>query len=107
MLFMASTLIPASPDGVESWKDFYYSVRSKYFSGWIAGFFLVAVTTTVLVDMPFAHPARLVQFSLAAVGVIGVSSSNPKVHGAIAVCLIGIAAFVSSAVLFEPGSLAR
>ena len=45
MLFLASTLIPASPDEVESWKDFYYSIRSRYFSGWIAGFFLVSLTS--------------------------------------------------------------
>jgi hypothetical protein len=33
-LFMASILIRGSPDEVESWQDFYYSVRLKYFSAW-------------------------------------------------------------------------
>ena len=106
-LFMASTLIPASPDEVESWKDFYYSVRSKYFSAWIAGFLLMAVNTTILIDMPLTHPARLGQLSLAAVGVVGVSSSNPRVHGGMAICMIAVLAFGASVIFLEPGSLAK
>jgi len=78
VLFMASILIPGSPDDVESWRDFYYSVRLKYFSAWIALSFLLAINGTVLIDMPFTHPARLSQLLLAAFGVVGASSSNPK-----------------------------
>jgi hypothetical protein len=106
-LLMASTLIPGSPDNVESWRDFYYSVRLTYFSAWIVLSFLLVIISTVLVDMPFTHPARLAELTLAAIGVVGVSSSNPRVHGAMAICAIGLAAFASSVVFFEPGSLAR
>ena len=106
-LFMASILIPGSPDEVESWQDFYYSVRLKYFSAWVATFSAVAVTTTLLIDMPLTHPGRLVQLSLAAVGVVGVSSSNPRVHGGMAICVIAILAFGASVFLLEPGSLAK
>jgi len=106
-LLMASTLIPGSPDNVESWRDFYYSVRLTYFSAWIVLSFLLAINSTVLIDMPFTHPARLAELILAAFGVVGVSSSNPRVHGAMAICMIGFAAFVSSMVLLDPGSLTR
>jgi hypothetical protein len=106
-LLMASTLIPESPDNVESWRDFYYSVRLKYFSAFIVLSFLLAIGSTFLIDLPFTHPARLAELILAAIGVVGVSSSNPRVHGAMAICVIGMIAFVSSVVLFEPGSLAR
>ena len=106
-LLMASTLIPESPDNVESWRDFYYSVRLNYFSAFIIVSFLLAINSTVLLDMPLTHPHRLLELFVAAFGVVGVSSSNPRVHGAMAICAIGIAAFVSSVVVFEPGSLAR
>jgi hypothetical protein len=99
-LLMASTLIPGSPDNVESWREFYYSVRLTYFSAWIVLSFLLVITSTVLVDMPFTHPARLAELVVAAMGVVGVLSSNPRVHGAMAIC-------VSSVVMFEPGSLTR
>jgi hypothetical protein len=106
-LLMASTLIPESPDNVESWRDFYYSIRSKYFSAWIVLSFLLAISGTFLIDMPFTHPARLAELSLVAFGVVGVLSSNPRVHGAMAICAIGVVVFVSSVVMFEPGSLTR
>jgi len=106
-LLMASTLIPGSTDNVESWRDFYYSVRLTYFSALIVLSFLLAITGTVLLDIPFAHPARLSELLMAAIGVVGVSSSNPRVHGAMAICAIGLIVFASSVVFFEPGSLAR
>ena len=106
-LLMASTLIPGSPDNVESWRDFYYSVRLTYFSALIVLSFLLAITGTVLLDIPFTHPARLSELLKAAIGVVGVSSSNPRVHGAMAICAIGLIVFASSVVFFEPGSLAR
>jgi hypothetical protein len=106
-LLMASTLIPESPENVESWRDFYYSVRLKYFSAFIVVSFLLAISSTFLIDMPFTHPARLAELSLAAFGVVGVLSSNPRVHGAMAICVIGFAVFVISVVMFEPGSLTR
>ncbi len=49
-LLMASTLIPESPENVESWRDFYYSVRLKYFSAWIVLGFLMATSSTFLID---------------------------------------------------------
>jgi hypothetical protein len=106
-LLMASILIPESPENVESWRDFYYSVRLRYFSAWIVLIFLMAINSTVLVDMPFTHPARLAELILAAIGEVGVSSSDPRVHGAMAICVIVLMAFGSSVILFEPGSLAR
>ena len=106
-LLMASTLIPESPENVESWRDFYYSIRLKYFSTFIVLSFLLAIGSTFLIDMPFTHPTRLAELSLAAFGVVGVLSSNPRVHGAIAICVITIFAFASSVIIFEPGSLAR
>jgi hypothetical protein len=106
-LLMASTLIPGSPDDVESWRGFYYSVRLKYFSAYIVLSFLLMISGTFLLDMPFTHPARLAELSLAAFGVVGALSKNPRVHGAIAICVIVLMAFGSSVILFEPGSLAR
>jgi peptidoglycan/LPS O-acetylase OafA/YrhL len=79
----------------------------KYFSAFIVVSFLLAISSTFLIDMPFTHPTRLAELSLAAFGVVGVLSSNPRVHGAMAICVIGFAVFVSSVVIFEPGSLTR
>jgi hypothetical protein len=54
---LAATIIPSSPDHVESWREFYFSIRLRYFRGWIVLAFLVALTSTIIVDLPVLHPA--------------------------------------------------
>ncbi|MGH0029318.1 MAG: hypothetical protein ACQGVC_05980 [Myxococcota bacterium] len=105
-LFMASTLVPASPDQVASWRDFYYAVRARYFTAWIAAIVLVVLNTTLLVDMPLAHPARIGQLAIAAIGVVGAASQSARVHAGLAVTLVAVQSFAAWVIFREPGSLA-
>jgi hypothetical protein len=105
--FLATVIMPASSDAVESWQEFYYSVRPKYFAAWIVFGFLIALNSTVLLDMPLMHPARLGQITLIALGIIGAVSGNPRVHSAIACCVLALSAFGVLVIFFEPGSLAN
>ncbi len=46
--FMAATLIPPSPDQVESWREFYYSIRQRYFVALIVCGFVIALTAILI-----------------------------------------------------------
>jgi hypothetical protein len=95
--FLAATLIPSSPDQVESWREFYFSVRLWYFGGWIALALILAVAPTILVDLPIIHRARAGQVALLLLGAIGFYSDSPRVHAGLAVaalCMVAVGVFV-------------
>jgi hypothetical protein len=76
--FLAATLIPSSPDQIESWQEFYYSVRRRYFAGSIALALILATAPTILVELPIFHRARAGQIALLFLGTIGFYSDNPS-----------------------------
>jgi hypothetical protein len=105
--FMAATIIPSSSDEVESWEEFYYSIRKRYFSACIGLGLVLAFSSIVLLDMPLMQPARGVELMVIAMGAVGLSSSNPRVHAGLAVFIVA-AALLSGIVFFAaPGSLAN
>jgi len=104
--FMAATIMPSSPDNVESWREFYFSIRRRYFGAWIVLAFLVALTFSIILDHPVLHPSRAGQVALLVLGVIGLSSDHPSVHAGIAIAALLMGA-ASVLVLFaRPGSIA-
>ena len=104
LYFLAATLIPSSPDRVESWQEFYFSIRLRYFSAWIALALSVALATTILLDLPASHPYRAVQAVFLAVGALGLSSARPSVHAGIAIAAL-LALAAGALGLFAPPGL--
>ena len=102
---MAATLIPPSPDEVESWREYYYSIRERYFVAWIAFGFVVALNAILIIDLPLLHPSMGGVVWAIVAGAIGVSSDNPRVHAGlarIALVMITIGVFV---VFAQPSGL--
>jgi len=105
--FLAATLVPADPTGVDSWQDFYFGVRRRYFLAIIFWAVAVATTTTILVQMPWSHPFRLVQLGFLAFGVVGATFASPRVHAGLALVSLVLPAIAALTVLLRPGSLAN
>ena len=103
--FLAATLVPADPTEVDSWQDFYFGVRRRYFLGIIFWAVTVAITTTILVQMPWSHPFRLVQLGFLAFGIVGATIASPRVHAGLAVVSLVAPAIAALTVLVRPGSL--
>ena len=91
MYFNAATLVPVDPGQVASWRDYYYESRVRLFGGITAWALLAAVDTTVNVGLPIDHPARIVQATTAVLGLIGLGSASPRIHGGLAVSIAAIA----------------
>jgi len=105
--FLAATLVPADPTGVDSWQEFYFSVRRRYFLAIIFWAVAIATTTTILVHMPWSHPFRLVQLGFLAFGIIGATFASPRVHAGLALVSLILPAVAALTVLLPPGSLAN
>ena len=103
--FMAATIIPSSSDEVESWEEFYYSIRKRYFSAWIGLGLVLAFSATVFWDIPLMHPAWGGPPLLIAWGAVGLSSSNPRVHARLAVIAVAVSLPFGFLVFAAPGSL--
>jgi hypothetical protein len=90
---------------VDSWRDYYFSTRLRFFIGVGVLGLAAALTTTTLANLPMLHPARLGEAGTLAMAAIGLASENPRVHGGLAVTsLLSVAAF-GATVLAQPGSL--
>jgi hypothetical protein len=105
LYFLACTLIPDEPSSVRSWKDYYFSVRKRYFGGLCIWAFIMATNSTAVLGTPFSHPARLIQLGVLILGIAGLATDRPSAHRMI---LIGAAVVVALAipVLLQPGPLA-
>jgi hypothetical protein len=92
IFFNACTIIPDDPSTVASWRDYYYSVRRRYFLGMLAWAIVIVVVGTVVLGMPWSHPARAVQGAFAIGGIAGATSSNERVHYIITLSLVVVIA---------------
>lgn len=103
--YLACVLIPDQPSLVESWQDYFFSVRSRYFGGLCIWAVVMMFNSTLLLDTPLLHPVRLVQVGVLTLGVAGLASDDPRVHRLILVwgALLVVLATV---VLLRPGPLA-
>ncbi len=105
LYFLACTLVPESPETVESWRPYFYSVRRRFFLGIGVWILVVALNSTISVGVPLAHPARAMQLSLLAISAIGATSESPALHSGLAVgCSVLLIAMLI--LNFVPGALA-
>ncbi|MEM8564600.1 MAG: hypothetical protein AAGF57_20330 [Pseudomonadota bacterium] len=103
--FTIAVLIPVQASDVTSWRDYYQSVRSRFFLGMILVTIISAVSTTVIINMPLYHPLRAGQMVIFVISVAGLISANAKVHLFLALAsLFGVISF-GFLVLMQPGAL--
>lgn len=105
--FLAAALVPADPAGVTSWREFYFGVRRRYFLAIAFWAVAVATATTILLQMPWSHPFRLVQLAFLAFGIAGATFTSPRVHAGLAVISLLLPPIAALTVLLRPGSLAN
>ena len=104
--FNACTLIPENPASVESWRDYFLSVRKRYFVGVTCWALALATISTVALAMPLLHQGRGVQAGLLLGGVVGAISESHRVQAGVAVFLLALTALIALALGLEPDYLA-
>jgi hypothetical protein len=65
-----------------------------------------ALTSTVMLDMPALHPARIGHAGVLVTGVVGAYSPSPRVHAVLAIVVLILSALMVVGVGFQPGAFA-
>jgi hypothetical protein len=103
--YVAVVFVPSEPSEVASWRDYYFSVRRRLFIGFGVAALLTDLTSTVLVGMPFDHPARLGTLGNLLAAIVGFRFEDPRVHGGLAVVAFLTVLAFGAMVLTLPGAL--
>lgn len=103
--FLSCTIVPDEPSTVRSWRDYFFSVRLKYFGGLCVWAVIMVVNTTIFLKAPLVHPSRAMAAGFLVLGVAGLASDSPRYHALLLIWL-GVVALVAVAALLRPGSLA-
>lgn len=85
LYYLAALAIPENPEHVESWRDHYYTVHGRFFTGFAIWGVVAAVNASVNLGLPLTHPSRGVHTTALIFGIIGAASSNPRVHAGIVI----------------------
>ncbi len=87
--FNTAALVPENPSEIVSWRDHYYAVRVRYFTGLACFAVVTTASTTVNVGLGWIHPARIGHLMLFCVGLVGAASASARVHRVLAFVLLG------------------
>jgi len=87
LYFCAAMIIPENPEDVESWEEHYYLARKRFFAGFGLWGAVAAISATVNLSVPLSHPSRLIHAVGVGIGVVGLMSSDRRVHAGIVIGL--------------------
>lgn len=102
---LSRTLVPDDPGAVASWRDYFYSVRRRYFSGLCVWAVLMFAQTSFVLGAPLLHPSRIIQVGLLIFGLAGLATDDPRVHS-LMVPLGSLVVIVTALIVLEPAALA-
>lgn len=91
LYYCAAIAMPSEAEAVPSWSDYYLAMRRRWFMGLALWGLSAAASATVNLGMGLTHPARGVQATAVAIGLIGSSTDHERVHRAFAVLFVLLA----------------
>ncbi len=107
LFFGACTLIPDDASSVASWREYFYSVRQRYWIATLIWVITIATNSTVILGVPWDHPSRLAQGFAFLFAAIGATSASERVQSTLAVLPWTAAALTALTIASQPGFLAR
>jgi len=105
--FIATVLVPENPNEVESWRDYYYKNKHKFFYGFLFFLFYVQIHSVIIIEQELLHPARLGNLIALMPIYLGIRSYNHKVHIGIALYYLIFVVFMVFTIASEPGWVAN
>ena len=102
----AAALVPENPESVQSWRDYFFAARTRFFVA-LASFFVAAVAVSwFLLDLPLLHPLRAVQASAFVLALSGAVSTNKRLHESLPPIFLVLLGVSAVALFLRPGSMA-
>lgn len=102
---LSRTLVPDEPGAVASWRDYFFSVRGRFFAGLCVWAVLMFAQTTVVLGVPLLHASRIIPVGLLIFGLSGLATDSPRAHARIVLVAVFVA-LVTAVIVFRPAALA-
>ncbi len=102
----AAALVPESPGTVQSWREHFFAARKRFFVALALFFLLIGVNAWLLLDLPFLHPARVLQALALGFALSGAVSTHNGWHQALPLIFLAMLLIAALALFLQPGSLA-
>jgi hypothetical protein len=102
----AAALVPDNPATVQSWREHFFAARKRFFVALALFFLLIGVNAWLLLDLPFLHPARVIQALALGFALSGAVSTHNGWHQALPVIFVVLLSISALALFLQPGSLA-
>ena len=94
---LAITLVPRDTDNVESWRDHFYGVHTRFFGIFACWMATLGLANWLVLGQPFLNPLRIGQGMFVVLCLVGAVSKRPRFHGLLAAFTLVLAvAFVAS-----------
>ena len=77
---LASALVPGDHDAVESWRDHFYRVRTRFFVLYACFWVVVGLANLFVLGQPFLNVLRLFQMTFIVLYGTGAVSKRPSFH---------------------------
>jgi len=81
----SSILVPANSADVESWRGYFFSVRSRLFAAGLVMILSIIFSNQALVGVSPMHSSQFLLYGMFAVFLIGGVTERPAVHNVLAV----------------------
>lgn len=103
--YLAAVLIPENAGEVLSWRVHYSAMRRRWYAGLALLAIGMAINATVNLGFPLVHPSRGIQASSLSLGIVGVLSSDDRVHAVLVILLACGVIGLMFTIGFRPGWL--
>ncbi len=81
----SSTLVPADSSEVDSWREYFFSVRPRLFATGFVMMLTIVASNQVLAGAPPMHASQIPLYGMLVVFAVGAASASPRLHDALAV----------------------
>ena len=105
--FMSCTLVPENPAEVQSWREYYFNIRTRFFGGLTFLLIVQPVGAYVFFGIPWNDPLRIADALFLGLAITGWVSKSPRVHGTLAVIQAGLIILMIATFASQPGWLAE
>jgi len=99
LYLFASLLVGDEPATTDSWRAHFFRIRRWFFCVRVVYMAAVIAASWQVLDIEFAHPARLFGVSHIAPSVVGVSTASERAH-AVLVVLSALLTLAATGVIF-------
>ena len=105
LFLQATALVTKNPNGVNSWRDHFFEIRTWFFSVDVVLILHSIITASLLRNIPLLHPFRALQAVGLTLSILGVASASPHLHATIAPLALAFQSLGLGSLFFTPLAL--